>query len=127
MMTTSSVTRRQKVGLAIAGLISLSSVPSALTPTPEGETGPPYAILVLGSLLGVVGLVATVMAWRGNRAAMRVAAGALVINALTAVPAFFVDVPVWLKLLVAISVLVTVTALVLMFSGPARRAVPVMD
>jgi hypothetical protein len=123
----SSTSTRQKVGLVISGLLNLVNIPSALMPTPEGETGPPYAILVLGSLLGVIGLVATVMAWRGSRAALRVAAGALGINVLTALPAFFVDVPAFIKALVALSVVITVTALVLMFSAPARRAVPVTD
>ena len=118
---------RQKVGLVLSGLINLSNIPSAFSPTPDGETGPPYAILVLGSVLGVIGLVATVMAWRGNRAALRVAAGALVINVITALPAFFVDVPAFIKALVAFSVVLTVTALVLMFSAGVRRAVPVTD
>ena len=118
---------RQKVGLVLSGLINLSNIPSAFSPTPDGETGPPYAILVLGSVLGVIGLVATVMAWRGNGAALRVAAGALVINVITALPAFFVDVPAFIKALVAFSVVLSVTALVLMFSASVRRAVPVTD
>ncbi len=118
---------RQRIGLVLSGLINLSNIPSAFSPTPDGETGPPYAILVLGSVLGVIGLVATVMAWRGNRAALRVAAGALVINVITALPAFFVDVPAFIKALVAFSVVLTVTALVLMFSAGVRRAVPVTD
>ena len=123
MSTTST---RQKVGLVICGLLNLVNIPSAFTPTPEGETGTPYAILVLGSVLGVIGLVATVLAWRGNRAALRVAAGVLVINVITALPALFVDVPAFIKALVAASVIITVTALVLMFST-ARRSVPVLD
>jgi hypothetical protein len=122
----SSTSTRQKVGLVISGLINLSNIPSALMPTPDGETGPPYAVLLLSSVLGVIGLVATVLAWRGNRKALRVAAGALVINVLTALPAFFVDVPAFIKALVALAVVVTVAALVLMFST-ARRPVPVID
>ena len=117
---------RQRVGLVIAGLISLSNIPSAAFPTPDGETGPPYGVLVLGTVLGVVGLVAVVMAWRGNRAALRVAAGAIIINMLTALPAFFVDVPTWLKLLVGLGTLVSITSVVLMFS-PARRPAETLD
>lgn len=118
---------RQKAGLVIAGLISLANVPSVLFPTPDGEEGPPLAILVLGTILGVVGLVAVVIAWRsGNQAAFRVAAGALVISVISALPAFFVDVPAGIKVLVAVSVVITVLAIVLMFS-PARRPVPVLD
>jgi heme A synthase len=65
--------------------------------------------------------VAAVLAWRGDRGALRVLAGAIIISALTGVPAFFVDVPAWLKLLVAISVLLSVAAVVLMFT-PSRNA-----
>jgi hypothetical protein len=122
----SATSTRQKIGLVLAGLINATNIPSAFSPTPDGDVGPPYAILLLASLLGVVGLVATVLAWRGNRAALRVAAGALVINVITSLPAFFVDVPAFIKALVALSVVVTVATLVLMFS-PARRPVPVLD
>jgi hypothetical protein len=117
---------RQKVGLVLAGLINLINIPGAFSPTPEGETGPPYGILILGSVLGVIGLVAAVIAWRGNRTALRVAAGTLVVNALTSLPAFFVDVPAFIKLAVAGSVIVTVITLILMFST-TRRPVPVLD
>lgn len=115
---------KQKVGLVLCGLYSLANIPSALVPTPEGETGPPLGILVIGSILGVVGLVATVMAWRGSNVALRVAAGAIIVVTLTALPAFFVDVPAWVKSLVAVAVLLTVAAVVLMFSGN-RRSAPV--
>lgn len=123
METTSG---RQRAGLVLAGVLSAINIPSVFTPTPDGEVGPPFGVLVLGTVLGVIGLVAVVLAWRGNRGALRVAAGALVINLLTALPAFFVDVPAWIKLAVGLSVLATVAAIVLMFSG-ARRPVAVLD
>ncbi len=119
-------TTKQKVGLAIAGLYSLANIPSFLGAPDPGEEGPPMAILVVGSVLGVIGLVAAVMAWRGNRVALRVAAGAMIVNTLTGLPAFFVDVPMFVKALVAFSVLLTVLAVVLMFSGD-RRPAPVSD
>ena len=50
------------------------------------------------------------------------AAGALIISALTAVPAFFVDVPAFLKIFAAFSVLLTIAAVVLMFSSERRPA-----
>lgn len=118
---------RQKVGLVLAGVLSAINIPSAFFPTPEGDTGPPLGILVVGSILGVIGLVAVVIAWRsGSRAAIRVAAGALIINLLTSLPAFFVDVPTVVKLLVGLSVLLTVLAVGLMFA-PSRQPVPVLD
>jgi hypothetical protein len=124
MNTTS---KRQKVGLVLAGIYSAANIPSALFPAPDGEEGPPIGILVIGSVLGVVGLVAVIVAWRtGNRAALRAAAGAIIVVTLTGLPAFFVDMPAGIKLLVGVSVLLTIAAVVLMFS-PGRRSTPVLD
>lgn len=123
----SPTTTRQKVGLVLAGLLSAANIPSFFFPTTEGESGPPLPILVLGSILGVVGLVAVIIAWRsGNRAAVRVAAGTLIVNLLTSLPAFFVDVPAVIKLVVGVSVLLTVLAVALMFSS-SRQPAPVLD
>ena len=120
------VTGKQKVGLAICMFYGLSNIPSVLFPAPDGEEGPPLAILVVGSVLGVVALVAGILAWRGNRAALRVASGAIIVITLTGLPAFFVDVPMAIKALVGFSVVLTVVAVVLMFSGD-RRPAPVTD
>ena len=117
---------KQKVGLSIAGLFSLINIPSFLSSPDAGEVGPPMPILVLTGVLGVIGLIAVVMAWRGNRVALRVAAGAIIVSTLTGLPAFFVDVPMFVKALVGFSVLLTVLAVVLMFSGD-RRPAPISD
>jgi len=119
-MSTTSLTTKQKAGLVIAALYSLTNIPSAFLPAPEGETGPPLAILVIGSVLGVIGLVAAILAWRGNQVALRVAAGAIIVNTLTGLPAFFVDVPMAIKALVGFTVVLTVVTVVLMFSGKRR-------
>jgi CHASE2 domain-containing sensor protein len=125
-MSRTSITGRQKGGLVLAALISASNIPSVFSPTPDGKEGPPFAVLLVGAILGVVGLVAVVLAWRGNRAALRVCAGALIVNLLLTLPAFFVDVPSWIKATSALIALLTVAALVLMFST-SRRPVPVTD
>jgi len=118
-------TSKQKVGLVLAGLYSLTNIPSVLIPTPGDETGPPFGILVIGSIVGVVGLVATIAAWRGSSLALRIAAGAIIIATLTAIPAFFVDVPMSVKAFCGVAVLVTGIAVALMFSG--RRPASVVD
>lgn len=131
-MTVSSVSAppsgRQRIGLVLAGLLSAVSFVTAFGPsTPEGEVGPPPVVLWAGAVLGAVGFLAVAVAWRsGGRSALRVAAGALIITALTSVPAFFVDIPPLIKTFAAVSVLLTVAAVVLMFSG-ARRPAPVTD
>jgi hypothetical protein len=124
--TLAGTTTKQKVGLAICALYNLTNIPSVAFPTGDGDEGPPMAILVVSSILGVVGLVAAIMAWRGNRVSLRVAAGAIIVVTLTGLPAFFVDVPMGLKALVGLSVVITVVAVVLMFSGD-RRPAPVTD
>ncbi|HWM73605.1 MAG TPA: hypothetical protein VNQ53_07685 [Nocardioides sp.] len=120
-MTRPRINTKQKIGLVLCGLYSLGNIPSFLGSTDEGD-GPPLGILVIGSILGVIGLVATVMAWRGHRVALRVAAGAIIVVTLTGLPAFFVDVPVFVKALVGVSVLLTLAAVVLMFSSDRRSA-----
>ena len=120
--TRPGVTTKQKVGLVLCILYSLGNIPSVLFPTPDGEEGPPFAILAIGSVLGVIGLAGAIMAWRGNRVALRVAAGAIIVITLTGLPAFFVDVPMAIKALVGFSVVLTVVTVVLMFSGDRRSA-----
>ena len=125
-MSTNSTS--QKVGITLAGLMSLASIPSVLTPTPDGETGPPFVVLVLATILGLVGAVAAVLAWRGNRGAMRVLSGAIIVNAVASLPAFFVDVPALIKLAVGVSLLLSVLAVVLMFTAARDSLVqPAMD
>lgn len=123
IMTTrhTGVGTRQKVGLVLAGLMSAGNIPSALFPAPDGDPGPPIGVLVAGSVLGVVGLVAVIAAWRGNQTAARIAAGAIIIVTLTGLPAFFVDgIPAIVRILVGVSVVWTVAAVYLMFAGPRR-------
>ncbi len=118
----SPLSTRQKVGLVLGGIYSAGNIASVLQPTPEGEVGPPFGILLISSVLGVVGLVAVVLAWRGSRAAMRAAAGCIIVETITALPAFFVDVPTAVKMMVGAIVLLTVVTLVLMFSSADRPA-----
>jgi energy-converting hydrogenase Eha subunit B len=121
--TTPAVSTAQKVGLVLCALYSLSNIPSFLFPSDSGDdAGPPLSILVVDTLLGVVGLVAAILAWRGNRVALRIAAGAIIVITLTGLPAFFVDVPMAIKALVGLGVVLTVVTVVLMFSGPRRPA-----
>jgi hypothetical protein len=123
----SPVTTRTRVGLVIAALLALGDVVSAFFPTPEGEIGPPLPIVLLGGLLGIATLAAVVAAWRaGRRGALRIVAGTRVLSAITALPAFFVDIPASVKLLVAVVVVLTVVCVVLVLS-PARRVASVAD
>jgi hypothetical protein len=119
---TATWSTKNKVGLGLALFYALVNLPSAVLPAPEGaEDGPPMAILVVCSVLAAVALVAGVMAWRtGSRPAARLTAASLIIITLTSLPAFFVDVPAAIKILVAAGVVLTVVFTVLIFS-PSKR------
>jgi hypothetical protein len=121
------LTTRNKVGLVLATLLGIADLASLLQPTPDGEVGPPFSILLVDGLLGVLTIVGVVIAWRSaSRGAIRVVAGARILSAITALPAFFVDVPAALKVLVGVIVLVTL-AVVVMIMTPARDRVAVTD
>ena len=123
----SLIPTRTRVGLVLAALLGIADLIAMFFPTPDGEVGPPFPILLLSGVLGVVTLVAVVMAWRtGRRGALRVTAGARVLSAITTLPAFFVDIPPGLMLFAAVSVVLTVICVVLVLA-PARRTAAVTD
>jgi hypothetical protein len=121
------LSRLNKTGLVLAFLLGLVDLTAPFQPTPDGEVGPPYAIQLLAGVLGLITVVAVVMAWRtGRRGPVRIAAGARVISMITALPAFFVDVPAALQAVVGLAVVLTIACVVMMLT-PARQPVPVSD
>lgn len=119
---------KNRVGLVLAVLLGVLDLGSLASPTPDGEVGPPIGILVIGTLCGVATVGAVALAWwKRQRGAVRVAAGARILSMITALPAFFVDVPSTLKILVALFVALTLISVVLMLSPVSRPATVVMD
>ena len=112
-----------RTGLVLAALLGLADLsgPFVVPQPAAGENGPPMAVLVVGAVLGVVTLLAVAQTWRtGSRVGARVAAGARIISALTALPAFFApDVPPALRILAAASVLLTAVVVYLLLRRPA--------
>jgi hypothetical protein len=118
----SALSRKNKVGLALAGVLGLIDMTSVFTPLPDSDApGPPVGVLVAGTVLGVITVVAVVHTWRtANRASSRVVAGSRILSAITALPAFFVTgVPAWVVAVVAVFVVVTVVVIALVLSLPA--------
>ena len=114
---------RNRIGLALAFLLGLIGVPMVLRGAPApGVVGPPAVVLVTESLCGVVTVVVTIGWRRASSRAIRLAAGAQIVSVLTALPAFFLDRPALNKLLLAILLGATLTAVVLMLT-PSRRSV----
>lgn len=109
------------IGLVLNALSGLAGLPTLVSPT----TGPaPVVINVVTGLLGIVTLVGVVLVWRWR--AGRVGLGVTlivvsqVLNVLTAVPAFFADIPAGYKAAIAAGVVLTLVGVVLVL--PARRA-----
>lgn len=121
------LTTRNKIGLVLAVLLALGDVGSIALPTPDGEEGPPFAVLAIGLVIGLITLAAVVPAWRtGSRTALRVVAGTRIVSAILSLPAFFVDVPAGIKVGAAVAFAVTVVCVVLVLT-PAHRRVLVTD
>lgn len=119
---------RNKIGLGLAIFYGLTNIPSFLTAADDGETGPPLPVMIVCSILGVVTVVAGIIAWRGgNGSAARLTAASVVVITLTSLPAFFVDVPAGVKALVALGVVYTVVTVVLMLSASTKGASPRTD
>ena len=123
----STLSPLNKIGLVVALLLGLVDCVGLAFPTPAGQVGPPLAITILGAVLGVITVVCVVIALRrANKGAVRFAAGARIIAAITSLPAFFAGVPTPLLLFVSGYVVLTVAAVILMLT-PTRRSVSVLD
>jgi Uncharacterized protein conserved in bacteria (DUF2332) len=88
---------------------------------------PLAGLLVVNAVLGLVSIIAAVLAWRsGNRMLIGINAAALIINAITALPGIFVHSTAFIAFLSAAISLVTVLAVVLMLR-PGQRPAAVTD
>jgi uncharacterized membrane protein len=124
-----SYSSRQRTGFILAAIVAFSNLPGAFVPTGDDDGGgPPIGILIFGAVAALLILGLLYRAWRSeSEGSLRVAAGLMIVVALTAVPAFFVsDVPAAVRLFAGLYILGTIVSVVLMFS-PARRPVPVLD
>jgi len=117
-----------KTGLIIALVLGVLDISSPFGPSGDSaQDGPPMAILLIDAVLGAITVVAAIIAWRTRRpGVVRIVAGARLISMITALPAFFVDVPAALQALVGAFVVVTIVCVALMLA-PSRRPEPVVD
>jgi hypothetical protein len=126
-ITPGALSKPNKIGLVLAFLLGVVDLTPRVEPASDGKHGPPLGVLLLDGILGLITLVAVVVAWRtARRGAVRLTAGARIISVITALPAFFVDVPPLVRVQVGVVALLTV-AIVAMMLTPARLPTPVID
>ena len=121
---TARLSVKNKIGLGLAALLGLTDLTSLLGPQPaEGEAGPPMAVLIAGTILGLITVVAVVYVFRtASRTGSRIVAGSRILSMITALPAFFVEgVPAPLVAIVAIGVIVTLLTVWLVLARPAPQ------
>ena len=119
------MTRANKTGLVLASLLGLLDVINLFsinTPLPEGMTTPPDWLVILVAILGLVTLAAIVPAWRGNHRAVVVVVVTRILSAISAVPAYFVNVPFYILITTTVLVVVTILAVWLILrKSPAQE------
>ena len=109
------LTTRNRVGLALAGVLGLSDVVTLFAYLPDGATDP---VAVVEAVLGVITVMAVAFAWfRRSRRGLRVAVVTRLLSLVPALPAFFYEgVPAHIVALVTVSLLVTLVAVALLLS-----------
>jgi hypothetical protein len=82
------MSRMNKAGLAVLGLLSVVDL---FTPLMTDGEHPPMEIAIGASVVGLISLVLTGYAWRGQRWPLAPLITLRIVSALLAVPAFFVS------------------------------------
>jgi len=123
------ITDRRRTGYILSAVVAFANIPFAFAPSSnDGSGGPPLGVIVFGVVCAVI--ILGLLRWAyvsGKAGALRVAAGLMVLVALSAVPAFFVDdVPVWSQLAAGCYIIGTVVGLALLFS-PSQQHAAVTD
>ena len=107
-------------GVVLLGILSVIDLTAPLYT--DGQH-PPMIIAVIGSVLGLVGIVLAVFAWRGRTAAAVGLGVVRVLSALTAVPAFWVTgVPGPVMAVAGSFIVLTIVGIVLTLAGLRRPA-----
>jgi len=104
---------------AVLGVVDIVSVVGA-----GADDGPPLPVLVIGVVMGIITLVGVSMAWRGRRGGVPTVGVSRVVSALSGVPVFFLgdEVPDLVPPLVAVFIVLTIVALVLIHVGRPEAA-----
>ena len=124
-MTTTheAIIRPSALPTAPAGIFAvLGLIDVALTGVIGSSDAPPLGVSLGIAALGLITLLSLVPARRGSRPALAAIVVTRVISAVLAVPAFFLDAPVWVMAVEGFVIAGTVVALVLMRQQGRRLA-----
>ncbi len=103
-----------RTGLALSAIIGLGNLPFVFLDIDWGADEPPFAMLLLAAVIGMVSVVCAALAWNaGNRRLIRLNAAALIVNAVMVVPGLFVDTTATIRVTTAVIIVATVAAVVL--------------
>lgn len=105
---------------AIFAALGLTDV--ALTAVIGSSDAPPLIVSLGVAALGLITLLALVPARRGSRGALTAVVVTRVISAVLAVPAFFLNAPVWVMAVEGFVIVATIAALVLVHRQNRRSA-----
>jgi preprotein translocase subunit SecG len=113
-----------KIGLALQLLYGVVNLPTAFMEPETGDmAGPPTWVLWADTILAVVLIIAIVLAWRNrSHGAAVVGSAANALISASGIPAFFVEVPTAIKILVAAGIVWTIVSVGLTFAG--KKALP---
>jgi hypothetical protein len=107
-------------GLVLTGLFALGDIATPLTS--DGEH-PPMAVGIADSILGLICVVAIVLAWRGSRGAVTAIVVTRLLSVVSALPVFFVDgIPAAARLGVVLAVVVQLAAVAMVATRLRRPA-----
>ena len=104
-------TTNLKIGLGISAVLALADV-AGLAGTGTDDA-PPFAVIAVSALVGLVTFGALRAAWRQVPAGLWTVVGTRVLSGLLSLPPFFVDAPTWVRIACAVTVAVTALAVVL--------------
>ena len=121
--TQQAVSRPSSLTNAITGTFALLGlIDVALTGAIGSPDGPPLIVSLGVGALGLITLLSLVPARRGSRPALIAIIVTRVISAALAVPAFFLNAPVWVMVIEGFVIVATITALVLLRQQGNRLA-----
>lgn len=124
-MITTQETLARPVSLshaATAIFATLGLIDVALTAVIGSADAPPLIVSLGVAALGLITLLALAPARRGSRGALTAVVATRVISAVLAVPAFFLNAPVWVMAVEGFVIVATIASLVLVHRQNRRPA-----